>query len=56
MSDEQPLKLIEKCHAPECGMLYALNQEISDEDFENAPVEEEIDEYEEEEDVAVPFQ
>ena len=34
MTTEEPLKLIEKCHAPECGMLYALNQDISDEDFE----------------------
>lgn len=33
MSDEK-LKLIEKCHAPECGMLYALNQDIPEEDFE----------------------
>lgn len=34
MNNEEPLKLIEKCHAPECGMLYALNQDISEEDFE----------------------
>lgn len=31
---EKELKLIEKCHAPEYGMLYALNQEIPEEDFE----------------------
>ncbi len=34
MAEDTPLKLIEKCHAPECGMLYALNKEISEEDFE----------------------
>lgn len=34
MSNDSPLKLIEKCHAPEFGMLYALNKEISEEDFE----------------------
>lgn len=33
MSDDNTLKLIEKCHSPEYGMLYALNQDISDEDF-----------------------
>ncbi len=36
MNEEQQLKLIEKCHAPEFGMLYALNKDISDEDFEKA--------------------
>lgn len=34
MNEEKPLKLIEKCHAPEYGMLYSLNKEISDDDFE----------------------
>lgn len=34
MSNNSPLKLIEKCHSPEFGMLYVLNQEISKEDFE----------------------
>lgn len=36
MENETPLKLIEKCHAPEFGMLYALNREIPDEEFEKA--------------------
>ncbi|RAP53319.1 MAG: hypothetical protein BZ138_01300 [Methanosphaera sp. rholeuAM270] len=34
MKNQSPLKLIEKCHAPEYGMLYELNQEIPEEDFE----------------------
>ena len=34
MKEEQVLKLIEKCYAPEYGMLYALNKDISEEDFE----------------------
>ena len=31
---QKELKLIEKCHAPEYGMLYVLNQEIPEKDFE----------------------
>jgi hypothetical protein len=34
MVEEKKLKFIEKCHAPEYGMLYALNEEIPDDDFE----------------------
>ncbi|MBQ6219518.1 MAG: hypothetical protein IJJ47_07295 [Methanosphaera sp.] len=34
MDEEKPLKLIEKCHSPEFGMLYAINKDISDEDLE----------------------
>ena len=34
MNKETPLKLIEKCHAPEYGMMYALNKEITEEEFE----------------------
>jgi len=32
--EKSSLKLIEKCHAPEFGMLYELNQEIPEEEFE----------------------
>lgn len=36
MNKNTPLKLIEKCHSPEFGMLYELNQELPDEEFEKA--------------------
>ena len=38
MEEDTPLKLIEKCHAPEFGILYSLNKEISEEDFDKVKV------------------